>query len=167
MTGHPTHHVNVIKLKWEDIWKGGLPHLSGLPHLRGVHHLHENRHLILMTLLAQRISPAGREVNLQGSTHLFRLSITLYTYHSSSDRDTWRAVLKMFLRLFRIKASESLEKSLARAVYKEEKWRNRDKRALDHLRMPKLQEIFTTVAMVCHATTDSLFCKMFSPVFCL
>ena len=30
--------------------------------------------------------------------------------------------------------------------------------------MPKLQEIFTTVAMVCHATTDSLFCKMFSPV---
>ena len=50
----------------------------------------ENWHLILMTLLAQRISPAGREVNLQGSTHLFRLSITLYTYHSSPDRDTWR-----------------------------------------------------------------------------
>ena len=42
---------------------------------------------------------------------------------------TWRAVLKMFLRLFRIKASESLEKSLARAVYKEEKWWNRDKKS--------------------------------------
>ena len=34
---------------------------------------------------------------------------------------TWRAVLKMFVRLFRIKASESLEKSLAGAIYKEEK----------------------------------------------
>ena len=32
----------------------------------------------------------------------------------------WRAVLKMFVRLFRIKASESLEKSLAGAIYKEE-----------------------------------------------
>ena len=42
---------------------GRVTHLTGLPHLRGVHHLHENRHLILMTLLAQRISPAGREVN--------------------------------------------------------------------------------------------------------
>ena len=31
--GHPTYHVNVIKLKWEIIWKGELPHLSGLPHL--------------------------------------------------------------------------------------------------------------------------------------
>ena len=29
--GHPTDHVNVIKLKWEIIWTGGLPHLSGLP----------------------------------------------------------------------------------------------------------------------------------------
>ena len=35
---------------------------------------------------------------------------------------TWRAVLKMFWRLFRIKESESLEKSLAGAIYKEEKW---------------------------------------------
>ena len=30
------YHVNVIKLKWEIIWTGGLPHLSGLPHLPGV-----------------------------------------------------------------------------------------------------------------------------------
>ena len=37
-----------------------------------------------------------------------------------------RAVLEMFVRLFRIKASESLEKRLARAIYKEEKWRNGD-----------------------------------------
>ena len=31
---------------------------------------------------------------------------------------TWRAVLKMFVKLFRIEASESLEKSLAGAIYK-------------------------------------------------
>ena len=63
---------------------------------------------------------------------------------------TWFVVLKMFVRLFRIKANESLEKCLAGAIYKEEKWWNGDKRALDHLRMPKLQEIFTTVAIVCY-----------------
>ena len=63
---------------------------------------------------------------------------------------TWFAVLKMFVRLFRIKANESLEKCLAGAIYKEENWWNGDKRALDHLRMPKLQEIFTTVAIVCY-----------------
>ena len=26
--------VNVIKLKWEIIWTGGLPHLPGVPHLQ-------------------------------------------------------------------------------------------------------------------------------------
>ena len=38
MVGHRTYHVNVIKLKWEIIRTGGLPHLSGLPHLPGVPH---------------------------------------------------------------------------------------------------------------------------------
>ena len=42
--GHPTYHVNVVKLKWEIIWTGVLSHLSGLPHLPGVPHLHVNRH---------------------------------------------------------------------------------------------------------------------------
>ena len=42
---------------------------------------------------------------------------------------TWRAVLKMFVRLFRIKASESREKRLGGAIYKEEKWRNGDKKS--------------------------------------
>ena len=42
LAGHPTYHVNVIKLKWEIIWTGGLPHLIGLPHLPGVPHLHVN-----------------------------------------------------------------------------------------------------------------------------
>ena len=31
LAGHPTYHVNVIKLKWEIIWIGGLPHLHGPP----------------------------------------------------------------------------------------------------------------------------------------
>ena len=35
----------------------------------------------------------------------------------------------MFVRLFRIKASESLEKHLARAIYKEEIWRNGEKKS--------------------------------------
>ena len=43
----------------------------------------------------------------------------------------------MFVRLFRIKASESLEKNLARAIYKEEKRRNGEKKALYNLRMLK------------------------------
>ena len=43
--GHPAKHVNVITLKWEIIWTGGLPHLSGLPHLPGVPHPHVNRPL--------------------------------------------------------------------------------------------------------------------------
>ena len=41
---------------------------------------------------------------------------------------TWRAVLKMFVRLFRIKASDSL-KNLAGAIYEQEKWRNRDRKS--------------------------------------
>ena len=73
---------------------------------------------------------------------------------------TW-LVLKMLVRLFRIKASERLEKSLAGATYKEENGETETKRSLDYLKMPKLQEIFTTVAIVCHCR-DSLFCKMFS-----
>ena len=42
---------------------------------------------------------------------------------------TLRKVFKMFVRLYRIKASESLEKSLAGVIYKEEKWRNGDKKS--------------------------------------
>ena len=39
------------------------------------------------------------------------------------------AVLKMFVRLFRIKASESREKRLGGAIYKDEKWKNGDKKS--------------------------------------
>ena len=38
--GHPTYHVNAIKLNWEIVWTGGLPHLPGVPHL------HVNRPIV-------------------------------------------------------------------------------------------------------------------------
>ena len=50
-----------------------------------------------------------------------RAMIARYVLFSS----TWGAVL----RLFRIRASETLEKSLAGSIYKEEKWRNGDKKS--------------------------------------
>ena len=40
---HPTHHLNVIKLKREIVWTGGLPYLNRLPHLPRAPHLHVNR----------------------------------------------------------------------------------------------------------------------------
>ena len=39
----PTYHVNVIKIKREIIWTGGLLQLRGLPHLPEVPHIHVNR----------------------------------------------------------------------------------------------------------------------------
>ena len=54
--GHPTYHANMIKLKWEIIWTGGLPHLSGLPHSLGATHLHVNRPLEWTVLLKPKIS---------------------------------------------------------------------------------------------------------------
>ena len=46
---------------------------------------------------------------------------------------TWRAVLKMFVRLFLIKASENLEKSLGGAIYKKRK-----------MEKPRQKELSTT-----------------------
>ena len=43
MAGHPTYDVNVIKIKWEILWTGGLPYLPGVPHL------HVNRSLFSLT----------------------------------------------------------------------------------------------------------------------
>ena len=51
MAGHPTYPVNVIKLNWEIVWTGVLPHLSGLPHLPGVSHLHVNKTLSKVQML--------------------------------------------------------------------------------------------------------------------
>ena len=80
---------------------------------------------------------------------------------------TWRAVLKMFVRLLRIKASEILEKSSTGATFKKEKRRlTGTKRALDYFRMLKLQEIFTTAAIVFHRYERLAVLQMFSPLFC-
>ena len=62
----------------------------------------------------------------------------------------WRAVLKMFVRLFRIKASEILEKVQQELFTRKENKETGTKRALDYFRMPKLQKIFTTAAIVFH-----------------
>ena len=47
---------------------------------------------------------------------------------------TWRAILKMFVRLTWIQASESLEKKISKSYlhylyYKEKKWRKGDKKS--------------------------------------
>ena len=60
---------------------------------------------------------------------------------------TWRAVLEMFVRLLWIKQVKVSKKS--GAIYNEKNGEMEAKRALDNLRMSKLQEIFTTVAIVC------------------
>ena len=70
------------------------------------------------------------------------------------------------LRLFRIKESEKFEKSSTGAIYKKEKYRNGAKKALDYFRMPKLQEIFTTAAIVFHRYERLAVLQMFSPSFC-
>ena len=41
------------------------------------------------------------------------------------------------------------------------------KRVLDNLKMPKLEEIFTTVAIVCHCYDRLAVFKMFTRLFCL
>ena len=83
---------------------------------------------------------------------------------------TWRVVLKMFVRLLWIKQVKVSKKSLSGAIYNEKYGEMEAKRVFDNLRMSKLKEIFTTVAIACHRykslTRDSLFCKMFSPLFC-
>ena len=59
---------------------------------------------------------------------------------------TWRAVLKMFVRLFRIKASESLEKkNLARSIYKEENGIKEKKKS-----SLQLNQRHTRLRLVCH-----------------
>ena len=61
---------------------------------------------------------------------------------------TWRGILKMFVRLFRIEQVKASEK-IAGATYKKN-GETETKRVLDNLRMSKLQEIFTRVSIVCH-----------------
>ena len=59
------------------------------------------------------------------------------------------AVLKMFVRLFWLKASEILKKVHQELFARKKNGEMGTKRALDYVRMPKLQEI-TTAAIVFH-----------------
>ena len=79
----------------------------------------------------------------------------------------WRAVLKILVRLFRIKQVKASKKDKQELFTKRKNEERETKRVLDNLRKLKLQEIFTTVAIASCvvATRDSLFCKMFSPLF--
>ena len=84
---------------------------------------------------------------------------------------TWRAILKMFVRLIWIQASESREKKISKSylhyLYDKEKknGEKETKRALYNLRMPKLKRNLHNSCLRV-SLRDSLFCKMFSPLFC-
>ena len=79
--------------------------------------------------------------------------------------------VKMFVRLIWIQASESLEKKISKSYlhylyYKEKKNGEKEtKRALYNLRMPKLKRNLHNSCLRV-SLRDSLFCKMFSPLFC-
>ena len=79
----------------------------------------------------------------------------------------WRAVLKILVRLFRIKQVKASKKAKQELFTKRKNGERETNRAVDNLRKLKLQEIFTTVAIASSviARGDSLFCKMFSPLF--
>ena len=66
----------------------------------------------------------------------------------------------MFVRLFQIKASESLQKRWAGAIYKEGKWRNRDKKSSWVLKNPQnYKKSSQQLPSYVIATRDSLlFC---------
>ena len=78
---------------------------------------------------------------------------------------TWHAVLKMFVRLFRIVASEWFGKSLAGFIYKEEKWRNGEKKILTTCQCLNYKKSSQQLPSCVFTTRDSLFYKMFSLLF--
>ena len=80
---------------------------------------------------------------------------------------TWHGmVLKIFVRLFWLKASEILKKVQKELFARKKNGEMGTKRALDYVRMPKLQEIFTTAAIVFHRYERLAVLQMFSPLFC-
>ena len=74
---------------------------------------------------------------------------------------TWLAVLKKFVRLFRIRQMRALQNVQQELFKKTKKGEREAKRVLDNLRMP-YQQLRSCVI----ATRDLLFCKMFSPLVC-
>ena len=79
-------------------------------------------------------------------------------------------VLKMFVRVQTVFWIIIKQVTALKKVKQELVTTKKNGETGDNLRMPKQQEIFTTVAIVCHpciiATRDSQFCKMFLRLFC-
>ena len=57
---------------------------------------------------------------------------------------------KMFARLFQCKQVKASKKGLQKLVTKRNNGETKRNRVLDDLKMPKLKQIFMTVAIVCH-----------------
>ena len=80
---------------------------------------------------------------------------------------TWRMVLNMFVRLFRIKAREILEKMFNKSYLQARKMEKRGQKDLlttfECLNYKKSSQQLPSCFI---AMRDSPFCKMFSPVFC-
>ena len=68
------------------------------------------------------ISRCPRFIRIQIHERRRRKLVFLFSFFSK-----WRAVLKMFVRLFRIKVSESLQKSTAGAIDKKKREKRRQK----------------------------------------
>ena len=66
----------------------------------------------------------------------------------------------MFVRLFRIKASDSL-KNLAGAIYEEENGETETERALYNLRMPNFKKSSQQLPLCVTTTRLAVFAKMF------
>ena len=81
----------------------------------------------------------------QSTRHMDDVTANLFSWFVQHGARFW----KVFVRLFRIRQGKASKKSLAETIYKEEKWWDGGKRVLHCFRMPKPQEIFTTVAIVC------------------
>ena len=73
---------------------------------------------------------------------------------------TWRAALKMFVRLFRIKASEIVEKVQQKLFTRNKNGETETKR------IPKLQEIVTTAPIVFHRYERLAVLQNVLPLFC-
>ena len=76
---------------------------------------------------------------------------------------TWRAVLKMFVRLFRIKASWILRKKFNRSYLQETKMEKRGQKEL--LTTLECLNYKKSLPSCFIASRDSPFSKMFSPLF--
>ena len=77
---------------------------------------------------------------------------------------TWRAVLKMFVRLLRIKASWILRKKFNRSYLQETKMEKRGQKEL--LTTLECLNYKKSLPSCFIASRDSPFSKMFSPLFC-